>query len=519
MSKKYEFHKVAAKVAKRLYRRAPQKFRHSIKSLITESFPAVAGHSNVMSHAPKRPGATTLHMTSEDIGATYDENEILPMLALENEALHHLLRQSRQELLNISRSQSNNENPSTSLSPNGRKENAAALAEDFLAGQPDGPIRHLVLANEYPRAGKEYGNGFVHQRVKQYLEAGVAVDVVCAGYSVDQDLYHYDGVRVLTGHGEEISEVLKRQAYTSVSIHFLNNRIWNAIEPFLADLDVHVFLHGYECSRWIRRVWNYKHGQDLERAIERSINLQNFWHEVIHHPHQPRSYIFVSNWWRQAVLDDMRLTFPSNRVRVIHNYINSDLFDYRPKDIEQRFKLLWIRSASNRNYANDIAIRVLEHLSKTEYWDRCTVTIIGDGQYFPEFEQRLGKFKNVEIQQRYASQQEISALHKDHGIFLVPTRLDSQGVSRDEAMSSGLVPATNLVAAVPEFIDQDSGILAGPEDAKKLAEGIVDLWKNPEKFQALSKAAAMRVRQQSGYESTVEREMQILGLKAGSIHG
>lgn len=35
--------------------------------------------------------------------------------------------------------------------------------------------------------------------------------------------------------------------------------------------------------------------------------------------------------------------------------------------------------------------------------------------------------------------------------FWFPTRMDTQGVSRDEAMCSGLVPITNKVAAVPEF--------------------------------------------------------------------
>jgi glycosyltransferase involved in cell wall biosynthesis len=35
----------------------------------------------------------------------------------------------------------------------------------------------------------------------------------------------------------------------------------------------------------------------------------------------------------------------------------------------------------------------------------------------------------------------------------VPSRTDTQGVSRDEAMSSGLVPVTNAVAAIPEFVD------------------------------------------------------------------
>lgn len=33
--------------------------------------------------------------------------------------------------------------------------------------------RHLLIANDYPDYGKEYGNGFVHRRVRAYTEAGL----------------------------------------------------------------------------------------------------------------------------------------------------------------------------------------------------------------------------------------------------------------------------------------------------------------------------------------------------------
>src|SRR5699024_2848988 len=379
-----------AGIAKRIYRRTPARVRRSVKNIVAHSLPARSVPQNQKPHPNNnRTKQSKIHMSPEDIGSTYDENVVLPMLALENNALHNLLRQTQNKLEHARRHQEEMNGSPDPTAATERRERASRLAEEYLAGQQDqAPIRHLVLANEYPRQGREYGNGFIHQRVKRYLEAGVAVDIVCAGYSVDQDLYEYDGVRVLTGHGEEIAEILTRQAYTSASVHFLNRRIWDALEPHLANLDVHVFLHGYESSRWVRQLSNYRTGRDLERAIDRSITLQQFWHEVLHHPYQPKSYIFVSDWWRRAVYDDTRLTFPSNRVQIIHNYINTDLFEYQPKTDDQRFNILWVRSASNRKYANDIAIRVIEQLSRSSYWDQCKVTIIGDGQYFPEFERR-----------------------------------------------------------------------------------------------------------------------------------
>jgi glycosyltransferase involved in cell wall biosynthesis len=87
--------------------------------------------------------------------------------------------------------------------------------------------------------------------------------------------------------------------------------------------------------------------------------------------------------------------------------------------------------------------------------------------------------------------------------------MDTQGVSRDEAMSSGLVPVTNSVGAIPEFVDETCGMLARPEDVAGLTESITRLYESPELFSAMSKAAAARVRRESNYASTIGLELAL----------
>lgn len=55
------------------------------------------------------------------------------------------------------------------------------------------------------------------------------------------------------------------------------------------------------------------------------------------------------------------------------------------------------------------------------------VTVIGDGKHFGLFEEAFADDANVTVERRFAVQEEIAALHREHGVFLVPTRLDSQG--------------------------------------------------------------------------------------------
>jgi glycosyltransferase involved in cell wall biosynthesis len=88
--------------------------------------------------------------------------------------------------------------------------------------------------------------------------------------------------------------------------------------------------------------------------------------------------------------------------------------------------------------------------------------------------------------------------------------MDAQGVSRDEAMCSGLVPITSRVAAVPEFVDEQCGFLAPEEDHRAIADAIRLLHADPALFLRLSEAAARRVRSQSGFEQTIQREIALI---------
>src|SRR5699024_5879340 len=100
---------------------------------------------------------------------------------------------------------------------------------------------------------------------------------------------------------------------------------------------------------------------------------------------------------------------------------------------------------------------------------------------------------------------------------LVPSRWDSQGVSRDEAMASGLVPLTNAVAAIPEFVDDECALLAAGEDHLAMASKLLELVRSPKKFKRMSAAAAVRVRRQCGVAQSLERELALIGCHSEAV--
>ena len=161
-------------------------------------------------------------------------------------------------------------------------------------------------------------------------------------------------------------------------------------------------------------------------------------------------------------------------------------------------------------YANDLTVKAILELSKSKHFKDMEITIVGDGRLFDETLQPLEKFSNVTINRGFLSHKEISSLHKQFGVFITPTRMDSQGVSRDEAMSSGLVPITTDITAIPEFVDSESGILTPPEDYKAMSKGILELYNNPDKFIQMSRNAAKRVRKQTDSKLIIDAELKLI---------
>jgi len=191
------------------------------------------------------------------------------------------------------------------------------------------------------------------------------------------------------------------------------------------------------------------------------------------------------------------------------------MFEYVKKDEEQRKKILSIRPYASNKYANDLTVKCIKELAKEPFFKELKFCIMGSGEQFEKITAPLKKYSNVILEQKFLRQDEIAALHKEYGIFITPTRMDAQGVSRDEAMSSGLVPVTNSVKAIPEFVDASCGILAPGEGYKEMAQGIKELYYDTDLFLRMSENAAHRVRKQSSKEFTITREVEMIGRGEG----
>lgn len=367
----------------------------------------------------------------------------------------------------------------------------------------------LCLTNNYPSYNDLYKNAFVHTRIKLYKQQGVNVTVFQLNKSCESN-DEFDGVDVLRGNENYLSSVISNGAYSSILVHFLDERMWNVLKNLPKTTEIFVWSHGADILKYTRKLFNYTTEDEIEKAKKQSDIRSAFWEKLLSDLPSNVHMVFVSNYLKNVVEEDYGLIIPKEKYSIIHNPINTELFKYIEKDVEQRYKILSIRPFASRTYANDLSVKCILELSKRNDFNKFEITIIGNGKLFDEVLEPLRQFSNVHIIKKFLTQSEIYEYHKKNGIFLVPTREDTQGVSRDEAMSSGLIPVTNAVTAIPEFVDENCGILAPEEDYVEMANGIGRVVDSPNLFSNMSEAAAIRVRNQTASSVVIDQELLLI---------
>lgn len=373
----------------------------------------------------------------------------------------------------------------------------------------------LVLTNHYPSEKELYRNMFVHRRIEAYKEKGRVFDVFRMNVYAQDGFREFEGINVVEGHAETLDKVIRNSSIDTVCVHFLDEGMWSVLQGHLDHIRLIVWLHGADVRPWTRRAFDFVTTQEQENARQMSDKRMALWREVFAAAEKWNiHFVFVSKQFAEEVMVDYGLQLKPEQYSIIHNCIDTQLYDYEPKDAEQRKKVLSIKTYASRGYATDLTSKaIVEMLKEPEFADM-EFHLYGDGQFFEKDNAPLRRWSNVHLHQQFLTQAQIAELHKQFGIFLATTRLDSQGVSRDEAMASGMVVIANEVSAVPEFVDNSCGILVPAEDYKAVAQAMKRLYHDPALFETLSQNAAKRVRSQTSRPYTIDKEIELINGKA-----
>lgn len=370
------------------------------------------------------------------------------------------------------------------------------------------PKKYLLISNQYPEYNDLYKNAFVHSRILAYKELGLDMEVFRLRDS--QVSYHeFEGINVVTGSKQLLHKMIKNNDFDTIVVHFLDSNMWETLKDFISNHRIIVWVHGSEIQSWKRREFLYVSDDDKKRANDAYQQRANMWREIIGNMPKNLHFVFVSQYFADEVMQDLEVNIPKNQYSVISNPIDTEKFSYTQKDLHLRKKILSIRPFASKTYANDLTVKAILQLSKKSFFKDLEFRIIGDGPLFDETVAPLKEFSNVILEKRFLRQDEISKLHKEYGVFLCPSRMDTQGVSRDEAMSSGLIPITNSVGAIPEFLAEFQDLLSDPEDVDGLVQKITDIYNNPSLFDRLSLKVSDSIKNRAKSQ-IVQQEVQLI---------
>jgi len=367
----------------------------------------------------------------------------------------------------------------------------------------------LVISTQYPKEGEEYRNMFIHRHVKLYENYDVHADVFAYRHGNYLTEYEYEGVRVFEGDWGVLKELLKSTEYATALIYFVTPEMMEAVEECGRDMARFIWLEGAGAEGWRRRSFEFTQKEIQEQEVERDGADEEFmaFNRSIYSDRR-NYFIPISRCMVEVATEDAGCEFANSQI--IPNVIDGNLFDYEEKTPEMRKKFLSIRPYVGRKYGNDMMVETILELAEEPWFDECTFTLFGDGKDFDATTAPLHQFSNVTLHRRFLSQPEIVEQHKLHGIMLIPTRHDTQGVAMGEAMASGLVPITNAVWAIPEFADEECAVLAPADDVSFMVEGIKKLYHDSELFLKMSANAAERARFQCGINETIRKEIELI---------
>ena len=379
-------------------------------------------------------------------------------------------------------------------------------------------MKILVISDDYPHPDLIYGDMFVHTRVKQYLKMGEVLVVGTRATLMEVKEYEYEGVSVIiTPSVEAMQKKVSDFNAEIVMAHFIQRNYM----PFLRELKkpLIVFLHGFEATSWRRRRMNYlglgalpywwKYYRENRKqlyALRNFISIANLRTNI--------QFVFVSNWLRKAVEQDVKMEV--KMATVIANGIDTERFGFVRKDEQLRKNILVLRSFKGHNYANDISIDAILLLSKKDFFNELSFSIYGEGYLFKQLTDKVKHFSNITLHNYFIENKDIPKLHAKHGVFLCPSRLDTQGVSMCEAMASGLVPITCAIGGIPEYTTNNYSSFQ-VNTAKEVAESITYLYHHPDTFLAMSENAHQEINDKCNLTDTVSREISLAKLLVSKV--
>ena len=370
-------------------------------------------------------------------------------------------------------------------------------------------MKIAIITSRYPSDGNPYNHMFVHMRSKEFVKQGEHVQVLVPAKLENE--YIFEGIKVKQMPSKEIAKSMKE--YDIMYLHLLHLYplmrtdgwpIYKAIMqkkyPFA------MYVHGSEVQKYSSRPFDMDNSLiGILKRLKKDILLVYFMKKFVNGTklNKLSHFVFPSFWMKDEMENNLNVII--DKFDVIANGIETDMFKFS-NSYDKRYRILALRPLSSMKYAVDIAIDIMRFLPR-EY----SLDIFGKGKYEKNFKELIKKYslqERINIHNTFINKVDMPDFFSKYGISMSTTRMDAQGVSMCEAMSSGLLTVSNNNTAIPEFInDMKTGILG--ETPKELADKILEVTSDQNLFENIT-LNGRKSMEEIDVEITCEKELNIL---------
>jgi len=198
---------------------------------------------------------------------------------------------------------------------------------------------------------------------------------------------------------------------------------------------------------------------------------------------------------------------PEDKLRVIYNGIDTDIFSPFPKVNHLKNRLLVVISRDTAVKGLRYMLEALAILRQKHNLELIVVAKETDNSTTKELIINLGIKDYVKFIDEIDTAELVNQ-YRLANIVAIPSIYEGFGLPAAEAMACGVPVVSTTAGALPEIVG-DAGILVPPADAKALAEAISALVVSPNKRKHLSEMGRKRVMQMFNWRDTAQRTADI----------
>ncbi|MDY6917078.1 MAG: glycosyltransferase family 4 protein [Chloroflexota bacterium] len=218
--------------------------------------------------------------------------------------------------------------------------------------------------------------------------------------------------------------------------------------------------------------------------------------------------ITVSENAARETMDAFRV--PKDRIRVVYNGIDTEMFSNRDGGIKERGRIIVVANSADRKKGIVYLLRAVQIL-RQEMDVKLTIVDRGlpDNKYTPALVSRYGLDENVTFTGRVS----VEDLVKHYGraeVAAVPSLYEGFGLPAAEAMSCGVPVVSTNAGALPEVVeDGRGGILVPPRDSRALAAAIRRLLTDESLREEMGREGRRRVEERFDWAEAARRTVEV----------